>query len=82
VVKVATVTGNSGQTVTIQCPAATPHATGGGASDADNGATVYGVPVIAGGAVATDGQQATGWKATAATQTNNKALTVYVICAS
>lgn len=83
VVKVAaTGSGNSGQTITVQFPAGTPRAIGGDFTDTDNGANVYSQPVIASGAIAADGQQATGWKATAASQANNRVLTVYVACAN
>jgi hypothetical protein len=39
------------------------------------------VPIIASGAVATDGQAPTGWKAQS-TNGNGDTLTVYVLCAA
>jgi hypothetical protein len=83
VVKLLSGTGNGpAQSRTVQCPTTgTPHATGGGASSDNTGKIVFGVPVIASGAVAADGQQATGWKATS-NNANGDTLNVYVVCAA
>jgi len=81
VVHTATESSNAGNTVSVQCPAATPTAVGGGGTlSATNRNLTFSGPIDALGAVPADGSPATGWRVTFTGTTES--ATVYVICVS
>ena len=67
--------------MSVQCPAATPTAIGGGGSiSTTNRNFEFSGPIDANGAVPADGSPATGWKATYTGSSTSELVTVYVIC--